>query len=152
MKQDSATRHIDLPVLLGTGIKVHAYTRSKHMVDFRHAGGLCVDYSRILSIVTHLAQAIIQNMKKTGGVLVPPDYQNKALNVQICRKKVEVKTLTKTAELHEEQSLMIRPDINIEDVISVHAFTCIPRSFRVCWINVTLYGQKQTISYAESIV
>ena len=36
-------------------------------------------------------------MKKTGGVLVPPDDQNKALNVPICRKKVEVKTLTKTA-------------------------------------------------------
>ena len=91
-------------------------------------------------------------MKKTGGVLVPPDYQNKALNVQICRKKVEVKTLTKTAELREDLSLMIRPDINIEDVIIVHEFSCIPRSFRVCWIDVTLYGQKQTISYSESFV
>ena len=73
MKQDSATRQIDLPVLLETGMKLHAYRRSKHMVDFRHAGGLCADYSRILSIETHLAQAIIQNMKKSGGVLVPPD-------------------------------------------------------------------------------
>ena len=99
-------------------MKVHAYTRSKHMVDFLHTSGLCVDYSRILSIETHLAQAIIQNMKKTDGVLVPPDDQNKALNVQICREKVEVKTLTKTAELSEDRSLMIRPDINIEDVIS----------------------------------
>ena len=83
---------------------------------------------------------------------MPPDYQNKALNVQICRKKVEVKTLTTTAELREDLSLMIRPDINIEDVISVHEFFCIPRSFSVCWINVTLYGQKQTISYSESFV
>ena len=101
-------------------MEVHAYTRSKHMVDFLHASGLCIDYSRILSIETHLAQAIIQNMKTTSGVLVPPDYQNKTLNVQICRKKVEVKTLTKTAELREDLSLIIRPDINIEDVISVH--------------------------------
>ena len=137
MKQDSATRHIDLPVLLGTGIKVHAYARSKHMVDFLHARGLCVDYSRILSIETHLAQAIIQNMKKTGGVCVSPDDQNKAFNMQIRRKKVEGKTLTKTAELREDLSLMIRPDIKIEDVISVHEFSCIPRSFRVCWIDVT---------------
>ena len=133
-------------------MKVHAYTRSKHMVDFLHAGGLCVDYSRILSIVTHLAQAIIQNMKTTSGVLVPPDYQNKTLNVQICRKKVEVKTLTKTAELREDLSLIIRPDINIEDVISVYEFSCMPRSFRVSWIDVTLYGQKQTIPYSESFV
>ena len=47
----------------------------------------------------------------------------------MCRsagKEDEVKTLTKTAELCED--LMIRPDINIEDVISVHEFACIPRS------------------------
>ena len=68
-------------------MNVHAYTSNKHMVDFLHASGLCVDYSRILSIETHLAQAIIQNLKKTGGVLVPPDDQNKALNVQICMRK-----------------------------------------------------------------
>ena len=68
---------------------------------------------------------------------MPPDDQNKALNMQICREKVEVKTLTKTAELREDLSLMIIPDINIEDVISVHEFSCIPRSFRVCWIDVT---------------
>ena len=68
---------------------------------------------------------------------MPPDDQNKTLNLQICRKKVEVKTLTKTAELREDLSLMIRPDINIEDVISVHEFSCIPRSFCVCWIDVT---------------
>ena len=49
-------------------------------------------------------------MKKTGGVLVPPDDQNKALN--------EVKTITKAAELREDRILMIRPDINIEDAIS----------------------------------
>ena len=64
-------------------MKVHAYT----MVDFLYACGLCVDYYRILSNETHLAQAIIQNMKKTGGVLVPLDDQNKALNVKICRIK-----------------------------------------------------------------
>ena len=98
------------------------------MVDFLHASGLCADYSRILSIETHFAQEIIQNMKKTGGVLVPPDDQNKALDVPICRKKVEVNTLTKTAELREDRSLMIRPDINIRDVLSVHEFSCIPRS------------------------
>ena len=69
---------------------------------------------------------------------MPPDYKNKALNVQICRKKVEVKRLTKTVELREDLSLMIRPDINLEDVISVQDFSCIPRSFRVCWIDVTL--------------
>ena len=45
-------------------MEVHAYTRSKHIVDFLHASGLCVDYSRILSIETHLAQAIIQNIEK----------------------------------------------------------------------------------------
>ena len=39
-----------------------------------------------------------------------------------------MKTLTKTAELREDRSLMIRPDINIEDVISVHDLSCIPRS------------------------
>ena len=72
-------------------MKFHAYTCSKHMVDFLHGSGLCVDYSRILSIETHLAQAIIQNIKKTGGVLVPPDEQNKALNVQICREKGDVR-------------------------------------------------------------
>ena len=109
-------------------MRVHAYTRSKHMVDFLQASGSCVDYSRILSIETHFAQEIIQNMKKTGGVLVLLDDQNKALNVPICREKVEVKTLTKTAELREDRSLMIRPDINIGDVISVHEFSCIPRS------------------------
>ena len=59
IEQDSATRHIDPPVLLGTGMKIHAYTRSKHKVDFLHASDLCVDYSRILSIETHLAQTII---------------------------------------------------------------------------------------------
>ena len=126
LKQDSGTRHIDQPVLLGTGMKVHAYTRSKHMVDFFHTSGLCVDYSRIL-LIEYFAQATIQNMKKTGGVFVPPDDQNKALNVQICRKKGEVKTLTKTAELRKDRRLMIRPDINIEYVISVHEFSCIPR-------------------------
>ena len=120
---------IPLPdTILGTGMKVHAYTRSKHMIsDFLHGSGLCVDYSRILSIETHLSQAIIENMKKTGGVLVPPDDQNKYLNMQICREKVEVKTLTKTAELREGRSLMFGSDINIEDVISVHEFSCIPR-------------------------
>ena len=66
-------------------MKVHAYKRSKRMVDFLHASTLCVDYSRILSIETLLALEIIQNIKTTGGVLVPPDDENKALNVQICR-------------------------------------------------------------------
>ena len=51
------------------------------------------------------------------------------LNVPICRKKVEVKTLAKTDEVREDRSLMIRPDINLEDVISVHEVSCIPRSF-----------------------
>ena len=77
-------------------MKVHTYTRSKHMVDCLQV----VVYVLILSYSvnrntscteyeenwwcgeTHLAQ----NMKKTGGVLVPSDDQNKALNVQICRK------------------------------------------------------------------
>ena len=52
------------------------------------------------------------------------------------RKKVEVKSLTKTVELREDRSLMngmplvarSRSDIKIEDEISVHELSCIPRS------------------------
>ena len=96
-------------------------------------------------IETHLAQAIIQNIKKTDGVLVPPDDQNKALNVQICRKNVRVNTLTKTAKLREDRSLMIRPDINIEDVISVHEFSCIPRSLFVSAGSMLPYMDKNKL-------
>ena len=60
-------------------MKVHAYTRNKHMVDFLHASGLCVDYSRFLSIETHSCTGDNSKFEETGGVLVPPDDQSKAL-------------------------------------------------------------------------
>lgn len=62
--------------VLAVGLKVHAYSRSKHLISYLHSLGLSVTYSRILRIETQLAQAVISRMTETGGIYIPPDLKN----------------------------------------------------------------------------
>lgn len=59
-------------VTTNTGLKVHAYSRSKHLIAYLHSLEFCVHYSQILRIETQLAQAVISRMSETGGIYIPP--------------------------------------------------------------------------------
>ena len=61
--------------VLGVGLKVHAYTRSKHLVEFLHLNNTSVSYQRVLRVETQLAEAVLKRMASTGGVFVPPGLQ-----------------------------------------------------------------------------
>jgi hypothetical protein len=61
--------------VLAVGLKVHAYSRSKHLITYLHALGLSVHYSHILRIETQLAQAVVSRMSETDGIYIPPGLQ-----------------------------------------------------------------------------
>lgn len=58
--------------VVAVGLKVHAYTRSKHLAIYLHANNVSVDYFRILRLETQLADAVLRRMTLTQDVYIPP--------------------------------------------------------------------------------
>ena len=73
---ESGFRHLaskhENPHVLAVGLKVHTYTRSKHLLNYLHANNVSVEYTRILRIETQLAEAVLRRMNLTQSVYVPP--------------------------------------------------------------------------------
>ena len=57
----SENRHV-----LGIGLRVHAKTRSRHLVTYLHSCGVSVGYDRILQLESQLAEAILKNIREVG--------------------------------------------------------------------------------------
>ena len=70
-----ASKH-ENPHVIAVGLKVHTYTRSKHLVNYLHANNVSVEYTHILRIETQLAEAVLRRMNLTQGVYVPPGLKN----------------------------------------------------------------------------
>ena len=64
------------PYVISVGLNLHANTRSERLINYFHAQGISVDYSRVLRIETQLAQAVIKRMENTGGVYIPPKLKS----------------------------------------------------------------------------
>jgi len=63
--------------VLAVGLKVHTYTRSKHLVNYLHANNVSVDYTSILRIETQLTEAVLRWMTLAQGVYIPPGLKKK---------------------------------------------------------------------------
>ena len=58
--------------VLAVGLKVHTYTRNKHLIDYLHLNRISVGYDRILRIEAQLAVAVIKRKDETWGIFIPP--------------------------------------------------------------------------------
>jgi len=61
--------------VLAVALKVHAYTRSKTLVQYLHRNGHCVNYGRLLRIENELAKAVITKMADNNDVYIPPNLK-----------------------------------------------------------------------------
>ena len=115
LKQRSATRHIDLPALLGTGMNsTHTHVANTWLTSF-----MLVAYVLITLVYNRNTACTGDNSEYEENWWCScaswwPKQSFKSADLQ-----EKVKTLTKTVELREDRSLMIRPDINISGAISV---------------------------------
>ncbi|MES9880238.1 MAG: hypothetical protein ABW185_05080 [Sedimenticola sp.] len=61
------------PQQLAVGLSVRKETRSKRLINMLHGFGISTDYGRLLRIETQIADTIIQQMTRTGGLYIPHD-------------------------------------------------------------------------------
>ena len=60
------------PQVLGLALTIHHDTRNKTLMNLLHAQNYCISYSRTLLLETAIANAVVENTKKFGGLYVPP--------------------------------------------------------------------------------
>ena len=74
-KKTLALRHSnEWPLQLGVGLTVHATFRSKELIAYLHGLGISVDYKRIISVETKLANQAVVSMYENDGVFVPRSF------------------------------------------------------------------------------
>ena len=56
---------------------MHAYTRSKHLINYLPANSISVDYDRVVRVETQLAEAVISQMASAQGLYIPPGLKKK---------------------------------------------------------------------------
>jgi len=59
--------------ILAVAFKVHAYTRSKILIEYLHHNGHCVNYSRLLVLEDKLAKSVLDNMACGNEFYLPPN-------------------------------------------------------------------------------
>lgn len=69
----NSEREVPIPVYLG--LKVHAKTRKRELVDCLHKHGLSISYDRVLRISSSIAKTIIDRFEK-DGVVCPPQLKS----------------------------------------------------------------------------
>lgn len=68
-------KHVnEWPLQLGVGLTVHATFRSKELIAYLHGLGLSVDYKRIISVETQIANQAVVSMYENNGVFVPRNF------------------------------------------------------------------------------
>ena len=68
-------RNRETPAAIYLGVKIHAETIKKTLIDTLHNIGLCISYNRILVISTESANAVCETFEKEG-VVCPPKLLN----------------------------------------------------------------------------
>lgn len=68
----NSDREVPVPVYLG--LKVHAKTRNRELIDRLHQHGLSISYDRVLKISSSIAQSIITRFEN-DGVVCPPQLK-----------------------------------------------------------------------------
>ena len=66
----------ETPFAVGLGLLIHKKTRSKNLVNILSDFNLSINYDKVLSIETALANAVIKKMEDNNGVYVPPTIQH----------------------------------------------------------------------------
>ena len=74
-KKTLVLRHTnEWPLQLGVGLTVHATFCSKELKAYLHGLGLSVDYKRIISVETQIANQAVMSMYENNGLFVPRNF------------------------------------------------------------------------------
>nr|XP_054761374.1 uncharacterized protein LOC129267773 [Lytechinus pictus] len=76
VKKDAVRHNADreVPVPTYIGLKVHAQTRNRELIDSLHKHGLAISYDRVLKISSSIANGIINRFEE-NGVVCPPQLK-----------------------------------------------------------------------------
>ena len=66
------SRSFENEQVLAVAFKVHAYTRSRSLIQYLHRNGHCISYGRLMVLEAELAKSVMRNMTGENDSYIPP--------------------------------------------------------------------------------
>jgi len=66
------SRSFENEQVLAVAFKVHAYTRSRSLIQYLHRNGHCISYGRLMVLEAELAKSVMKNMSAENDSYIPP--------------------------------------------------------------------------------